>query len=394
MKIAFLTHSVFSDGGVQRVVTTVANELSKTYNVDIICTNENIKEDRDKYKLSEDVRVIFNDINRCEKYKEIILRSFRFLNRKFGLFNNKYLYKFLSRIYYPKYQQNNIKNLINNNKYDVIVGCEGYYALLMGVIKNNGISARVFSWHHNSYDVYLKNKGKYYWNEDILFSKLLKNVDRNIVLTKYDKKLFEKILGVRSIALYNPLSFKCDIKSNQKNKIIICAGRLEKRKGMDLLIKSFAKIDDKNGWKLLIVGSGEMKEELEKLIIDLNVKRYVTIIPFNKDIKKYMVNSSIYAMASRAEGFGLVVTEALEAGLPVISFNTTGPSEILENKECGIIVDNFKIDRYCNALKELMFNDKKRILYSQNAIVRAKDFEKNKIIEEWKNILEEKEEFI
>ena len=386
MKIAFLTHSIFSDGGVQRVVTTIANNLCKNYSVDIICTNTKIKEDRSKYGLSNEINVVFNNINKCSYSKEIILRAFRLLNRKTGIFNNKYLSKFLTRIYYPKYQRKNIINLIDDKGYDLVIGCEGYYALLMGAIKKDTF-ARVFSWQHNSYEVYLESKNKYYWNEDILFSKLLKNVEQNIVLTKHDKRLFEEKLGVKSTTIYNPLSFKCEKKSTQNNKVILCAGRIEYRKGMDLLLKAFAKIENKYEWKINIIGNGEMEKELKELALKLHINDLINFIPFNNNIKEYMINSSIYAMSSRGEGFGLVVTEALEAGLPVVSFKTTGPSEIIETQKCGELVECFDIDKYSNALQNLMEDNNKRRKYSENAVIRAREFEVDKIIKEWEKII-------
>ncbi|GAA0119729.1 glycosyltransferase family 4 protein [Clostridium sp. CTA-17] len=386
MKIAFLTHSVFSDGGVQRVVTTIANNLCKNYSVDIICTNTKTMENRSKYGLSNEINIVFNNINKCSYSKEIILRAFRLLNRKTGIFNNKYLFKFLTRIYYPKYQRKNIINLIDDKGYDLVIGCEGYYALLMGVIKKD-TSARVFSWQHNSYEVYLESKNKYYWNEDILFTKLLKNVERNIVLTKHDKRLFEENLGVKSITIYNPLSFKCEKKSTQNKKVILCAGRIEYRKGMDLLLKAFAKIENKDGWKINIIGNGEMEKELRELALKLHINDLINFIPFNSNIKEYMINSSIYAMSSRGEGFGLVVTEALEAGLPVVSFKTTGPSEIIGTQKCGELVECFDIDKYSDALRNLMDDNNKRKKYSENAVIRAREFEVDKIIKEWEEII-------
>ena len=108
------------------------------------------------------------------------------------------------------------------------------------------------------------------------------------------------------------------------------------------------------------------------------------------DVKKYFLESSIFVSTSRWEGFGLVITEAMECGLPVVAFDNSGPKEIINKNEVnGILVPNHDIEIFAEKLFELINNEKKRKSISYNAILRAKDFNVKNIIKEWNNLFEE-----
>lgn len=388
MKIAFLADNIFSNGGVQRVVTTVSNLLSEIYEVDVICTNKKINIDRTKYGLSEKVGVIHNPVYNSNKLNRYIVKFLRGINRLTNIFNNKYLADILAKSYYSKELKIKTIDIINENKYDVVVGCEGFYAILLGIIKPK-LQCKTIGWNHNSYEAYLENKNRYYWKRDILFKKYMALLDKNIVLTESDKNKFLDKLGIKSEVIYNPLSFRCNEKSNLKSNVIIGAGRLTKQKGFDNLIKSFhiANKDRDDKWELWIIGDGEDEDNLKKLVNSLNICNCVKFIPFTKEIDKYLKQASIYAMSSRWEGFGLVVTEALEAGLPVVSFNVSGPKEILDGFNCATIVRQGDIVKFAKALKELMDNYSIRKEYSNNGLKRVKSFYGLSIIEEWNKLI-------
>ncbi|MFQ9311375.1 MAG: glycosyltransferase [Paraclostridium sordellii] len=389
MKIAFLCHNIFSDGGVQRVMTTVSNMLSEKNQIDIICTNTKIKIDKEKYRLKEkNIKILYKNIEDTNIFSKLILKSLRALNQYTSIFNNEKLYKLLAYIYYPNKQRNRIINIINENKYDVVIGCEGYYGILMGII-NEKVSAKTISWNHNSYEAYLKTKYKYYWNRDILFEKYLNKVDDNIVLTNSDKQKYLNNLRVKSRVIYNPLSFKMDKKSDLKSNIIIAVGRLTRQKGFDNLIKSFTEANNKcsDKWNLWIVGDGIDKNHLIEIVKKCDMDKYVQFIPFTNNIEEYFIKASIYAMSSRWEGFGLVVTEAMEAGLPVVSFDISGPKEILDKYGNSNIVKSNDINAFSQGLYDLMSNYEKRKQYSQNGLKRVSYFYSENIMKIWENML-------
>ena len=335
------------------------------------------------------MKIKYEKINNVNKFKLTYLKLLRGLNKYTGIFNNKLTSGLLSQIYYPKEQREAAIALINSEKYDIVIACEGYYSMLLAVIDKE-INCKTIGWEHNSFDAYLNTKYKYYWNRDQLFKKYSRNLDKHIVLTENDKNKFKNILDIDTQVIYNPISFRSKEKSDVTNKEIISIGRFTSQKGLDNLLKSFKIMNEKcNGWTLKLYGDGEDRGLLTELTKELGLKESVKFYPFTNNVIQAIKTASIYAMSSRWEGFGLVVTEALELGVPVVTFNTTGPSEIIGKYKCGIIVEQGNIKQFAEALIYLAENSSKRIEYSKNAIDRAKYFNEDNIAKEWKKYFEE-----
>ena len=103
-----------------------------------------------------------------------------------------------------------------------------------------------------------------------------------------------------------------------------CVGRLTIEKGQDTLVKAFAefmkKVEGENNIQLLLAGGGVRKEDIDKLCSTLTIKDKVIITGvFEADGReKYYSAIDIFVLSSRAEGFGIVLLEAMSSGLPCI----------------------------------------------------------------------------
>jgi glycosyltransferase involved in cell wall biosynthesis len=294
--------------------------------------------------------------------------------------------KILMASYYPsKSELSRLIKYLNKGDFDYVIGVEGYYSIVVALISKE-IRAKVLGWEHNSYFSYFENKNKYYWGQDLLFKKYMPLLDGCIVLTNSDREKYTQILKVNNcITIYNPLSFKSNIKTNFSNKNILFVGRLlEEQKGLDLLIEVFNfVVKQKNEWKLVIVGDGPDYKKLSNLISEKGIEKSVQIFPHTNKISDYYINSSILLSTSRWEGFGLVITEAMECGLPVIAFDNSGPKEIIEDNINGILVKHEDINEMVMKILYLIDNRDIRLKLSKAAIERAKDFNCNVIIEQW-----------
>lgn len=391
MRVCFITNTAFNLGGVQRVLSVLANELSTNYNITILCTNGDYKVNRELYNLSKEVQVIINEEllkkNLCSK---IYSKLLRILNGKKGLLNRNQFTNLLTEAYYPTEIQNRFINYFNLKDYDVIIGAEGYYSLLLGIIADK-LNSKTIGWQHNSYDAYFNTPYKYNWKQNKIFKVYLKKLDRYIVLTNDDKRLVDKNFRINSNRIYNPLSFTSDKKANCDEKSIICVGRLaQEQKGLDLLIEAFYKVSlIHKDWILYIVGDGEDKEKLNELICSFKLENKVKIEISTNNIKEYYLRSSILVSSSRWEGFGLVITEAMECGLPVIAFANSGPKEIINKpNENGILVSCGDIEGLAKAMIDLIENEEKRKKISREAIIRAQDFSIIKIYDQWNEMLQ------
>lgn len=390
MKICFITDTVFELGGIQRVLSTLANELVEYYDVDILCTMSGFKVDRRLYGLKEKVKVeIREDLVYKGLIKKVFLKSIKVLNSKVGFLNKDNYTNFLTKVYYPKEIQESFVQYLNDKDYDVVIGVAGYYSLLAAIISDK-IGAKTIGWQHNSYEAYFRTPNKYQWAQDSLFREHIGKLDKYIVLTDADKKDMEENFKIKCSRIYNPLSFTSNEKSSCEEKKVIFVGRLiEGQKGLDLLIKAFNKVClNHKDWTLHIVGDGPDKEKINKLINQLKLNQQVKIEPFTNNVKRYYLNSSIFVSSSRWEGFGLVITEAMECGLPVIAFANSGPKEIINRDNVnGILVKCGDIDKLSEAIISLMENEEKRKSIAKESVKRAGDFSMNNIIKQWNEVI-------
>lgn len=120
---------------------------------------------------------------------------------------------------------------------------------------------------------------------------------------------------------------------------ILSVGRLTKQKDHATLIRAFALLPKSISAKLVILGEGSLREELVKLIISLGLQKRVHLPGYIIDPKPWFLSANLFALSSIWEGFGNVIVEALEYGLPIVSTDCpSGPSEILEDGKFGILI--------------------------------------------------------
>ncbi len=118
---------------------------------------------------------------------------------------------------------------------------------------------------------------------------------------------------------------------------LVAVGRLVHQKGFDILIEALHKLNDKR-LRLVILGDGPLKNELETLATTLGVTQQVSFVGFKANPFSYIASADAFVLSSRYEGFPNVVLEAMACGTPVIS--TPAPGGIFEIlagvPECGI----------------------------------------------------------
>lgn len=388
MKICFVTYNVFDLGGIQRVVSVIATELSKEHEVHVLCTNSDYPVNRKLYNLGEKVNVEINDALVSKKIiLKILCKIGKEINKRTGILNNKKLIKLISKVYYPKCIQDKFINYINSNNYDVVIGVAGEFSLLLGIIADK-VNAKTIGWQHNSFDAYLKNKNRYFWNQDVMFKEYIPKLNKYVVLSKYDKDKFENEMNIKSEVIHNPKSFKSDIKSKLGEKQFLAAGRFNYQKGFDLLIESFSIFaKDNDVWKLVIVGEGEENNNIKSLIEKYELKNRISIQPFTDDIQEYFLNSSSLLLPSRWEGMPMIVLESLEMGVPIVSYDISAIHELVENNVEGFIVEKFNTKAFAHSMKIIAERGDVRNKMGKNAMKKAVKFEIEAIIEEWNNIL-------
>lgn len=167
------------------------------------------------------------------------------------------------------------------------------------------------------------------------------------------------------------------------NHNILSVGTLKKQKDHETLIKAFALLPVLLNAKLIILGEGPLREELEALVLQLGLVDRVTMPGFVVDPYPWFRSADLFVLSSQWEGFGNVIVEALECGVPIVSTDClSGPAEILENGRYGKLVPIHNP----NALAVAMTQSLNTTHDLEILMRRAKDFSLEKIADEYMDL--------
>lgn len=161
---------------------------------------------------------------------------------------------------------------------------------------------------------------------------------------------------------------------------ILSVGTLKVQKDHENLIRAFALLPTRLNAKLIILGEGPLRLDLEALVLSLGLKDKVSLPGFVVDPYPWFRSADLFVLSSRWEGFGNVLVEALECGVPVVSTDCpSGPAEILEYGRYGKLVPVQDPNALASAIA-LSLTGK----HNREALMgRAKDFSLEKIADEY-----------
>ncbi len=207
-------------------------------------------------------------------------------------------------------------------------------------------------------------------------------LDAVTVLTSADEREYGALLAgarTRVARIPNPLppATAAPPVSAQTAPIIVAAGRLTRQKGFDLLIAAFARIAGQApAWRLRIYGSGPEKARLQAQIDGLSLSDRVTLMGRSKRLDEAMAEGSLFALSSRFEGFGMVLVEAMAAGLAVVSFDCPhGPADIVSDGEDGLLVPPEDVGGLAAALLALAGDPERRRRIARAGLETARGYD-------------------
>lgn len=189
-----------------------------------------------------------------------------------------------------------------------------------------------------------------------------------ITQTELSKLFIQNEIGNKNtISIPNPLkeiSFDSNIK---KEKIILNVGRLVPKKGQHHLLEAFAKMNLPD-WKLVLLGEGDLRKELEKRVSELGLDNNVMMPGAVKNIDEWLQKSSIFAFPSLFEGFPNALAEAMASGLACVSFDCdTGPRDLIQDGKNGFLIQVGDVELLTNRLHSLVIDDSLRMQFSHEA---------------------------
>jgi glycosyltransferase involved in cell wall biosynthesis len=160
-------------------------------------------------------------------------------------------------------------------------------------------------------------------------NELRKNVLVRVVYYGYDDSLPTRVLPLNK---YRP-------------SLIGTVGRLVSQKDQETLITAFAKYHEKNSKShLLIIGDGVLRDSLKVFSKNLGISRNITWIKNTSDPHFFMKHMDLFILSSKYEGFGLVLLEAMQSGVPIVAANNSSIPEVLGEKYPGLFKTGDVID--------------------------------------------------
>ncbi len=191
---------------------------------------------------------------------------------------------------------------------------------------------------------------------------------------KNKKFLIEKKLIFLPDAIINVKKFinlkYQKIEKKTDRKFLLSVGRLTPQKNFKYLIYEISNFFESNkNYDLYIIGEGEQKKELQKLINKKKLNDRVYLIDYTTNVYSYMKNASIYVLSSLWEDPGFVIIEAALCNLPIISSNcSNGPKEFLLHGDAGKLFENNKKGALSKALENYSENFLKRVKAKKNTL--------------------------
>ena len=372
-RIVYCTPALYFAGGMERVLTMKANYFAEHFGYDVTIILTDGKEKPIFYPLSDKVKVINLDIGFEELWTCSFLKKIFFYLKKQHLYK-KLLNRELMRIR-PDITVSMLRREINFIN-DIQDGSKK-----IGEIHINRANFRNFEGNNA-----LKNLFSKFWMNSLLSK--LQRLDRFVVLTEKDKEAWVELNNVCVIP--NPLSFTSTRHSDLSEKRIIAVGRYCHEKGYDLLLKAWVIVQNRTtDWRLEIFGEGD-RTQYEEMVDTLNLDRHRCVLNGRSSrIQDEFLNSSLSVCSSKFEGFGLVITEAMACGLPVVSFDCPwGPRAIISDGEDGMLVENGNVDKLAEALVLMIQNPKQRKAMADKAIENVQRFSIDQIAGQWKSLFE------
>jgi glycosyltransferase involved in cell wall biosynthesis len=151
--------------------------------------------------------------------------------------------------------------------------------------------------------------------------------------------------------------------------LLVSVGRLSEAKDYPTLIRAFARVREQLRARLLILGEGDRRVEIEGMIRRSGVGGEIGLLGHVRNPIPWVKAADVFVMTSKREGFGNVLVEAMATGTPVISTDCPhGPAEILENGKWGVLVPVGNEEAVANAILDVLRSE------TVDARVRACDF--------------------
>jgi glycosyltransferase involved in cell wall biosynthesis len=168
------------------------------------------------------------------------------------------------------------------------------------------------------------------------------------------------------------------------------AGRIDRVKRLDLLLEGFSGVLTRHPQaRLIIIGEGGQKSELEQIAASLDISHALIWTGFRQDVPRLLAAMDVYVQPSVNEGLSLSILEAMAAGVPVIATDVGAAQEVLAHERTGILIPPGSSAAIENAILDLLDHPRKREALSQAARVHVvQEFGVQRMVDRYRRVYE------
>lgn len=381
MKIVYVYDAIARIGGTERILADKMNYLADVYGYEIYFISSDQGNHPFSFPLSPRITHIDLKIQQYQQY--------------YFTYPKRLIVRIKKNILFRK----NLNKAIQEINPDIVCCTTYYKADIVCLLKCKAkkiVESHCATSHLFSKDPYNQTFITKWWHkwETIRYKYIIeKNCDAVVVLTQHDATHWKRVPKVYIIP--NMVHNTCTPYNFSIERRAVSAGRLVHGKGYDRLIEVWADVQKKHpDWKLDIFGEGILHKDLSKKITEKKLEKVIKLNPYTTELDKEYLHSSLYIMASRFEGFGLVLIEAMRCGVPCIAFDCPyGPRDIIKNKTNGLLIKDGDIKGMSDAICYLIENKDIRKKMANAAKENVKRFFPEKIMPHWNDIFFELKNF-
>ena len=374
IKIVYCTPSIYIAGGIERVLTTKVNYLANQadkYEITIILTDGYGKEPF--FPLSDKVKVVNLNIG----FEE--LWSMSFVQKIFAYLKKQRQFKRMLRQVLMRLKPD---ICVSTQRREINFICDiPDGSRKIGELHVNRLNYRNFSANETNI---VKSIFAKWWMHRLV--RQLKRLDKLVVLTEQDKQAWTELNNV--CAIPNPLPSIPQTVSQLTEKRVIAVGRYSYEKGIDMLLQAWSIVEKEcPDWQLAVFGSGDTTS-YSKQMHDLKIDDTRCVLHGAvENIGAEYNDSTIFALSSRFEGFGMVILEAMSHGLAVVSFDCPwGPRAIIDNGKDGLLVENGNVQQLAKGIIRLIKDKQLRESLAHAAIEKARQYDISIIGRQWEQL--------
>ena len=205
-----------------------------------------------------------------------------------------------------------------------------------------------------------------------------------VSLTKKEADHLYRLVHNKALVIHNPTFVTPKVFSSCKKNNVITLARFTAQKGLTFFLPYWKRIEEQHpDWNLLIYGEGPEEKELHRIIKETKINR-VRICPYTQNIEEVYINSSIFILPSKFEGWPLTLIESMAYGVPCVAYNCPhGPAEIIRNGEDGFVTEYNSPENMINKTLLLIENESLRKQMGKTAQKNIQRFNIDDIMEQW-----------